>query len=317
MAGESTTAERKEELRIHALGAAISRREWWEVEQAHAAIRDEFHARQRASISPSPEALPSQTSGAEVVARVKSIRPMDCEAVIDFLPGLNGALPFDIGSPLALAKPASEPAGGGVTVKPLKWKRRRRSSDDFYVETDMGEYCAGLVHSNYVAIRRSIRDAQLHDEVLQRGLGLEDAKAVAQADYEARILSALCSPASSSPAEWVKFGPSEDGIKAKAKRQARLEAGALPAGVDGATQIALGHFATTTARAQAIADDIREQGWAVAVHNDYRLNGEAHTFWLFTKGDRAIKGEGRTDADALNAVRRAIAASAPAQEDGA
>ena len=38
---------RSEELRIHALGAAISRREWSEVERAHAAIRDEFHARQR------------------------------------------------------------------------------------------------------------------------------------------------------------------------------------------------------------------------------------------------------------------------------
>lgn len=44
-----TSAEklRAEELRIHALGAAISRREWSEVERAHAAIRDEFHARQR------------------------------------------------------------------------------------------------------------------------------------------------------------------------------------------------------------------------------------------------------------------------------
>lgn len=38
---------RAEELRIHALGAAISRREWSEVERAHSAIRDEFHSRQR------------------------------------------------------------------------------------------------------------------------------------------------------------------------------------------------------------------------------------------------------------------------------
>lgn len=35
---------RKTELRIHALGAAISRRDWHAVEQAHAAIRDNFHA---------------------------------------------------------------------------------------------------------------------------------------------------------------------------------------------------------------------------------------------------------------------------------
>ena len=55
------------------------------------------------------------------------------------------------------------------------------------------------------------------------------------------------------------------------------------------------------------ADDIRAQGWVVAVHNDYRLNGEAHTFWLFTKGERAIKGEGRTDAAALDIVRAALA----------
>jgi hypothetical protein len=47
---------REEELRIHALGAAISRREWSEVERAHAAIRDEFHARQRLSPDPCPEA---------------------------------------------------------------------------------------------------------------------------------------------------------------------------------------------------------------------------------------------------------------------
>lgn len=55
------------------------------------------------------------------------------------------------------------------------------------------------------------------------------------------------------------------------------------------------------------ADDIRAQGWTVAVHNDYRLNHEPHTFWLFTKGDRNVKGEGRTDDEALNQVRAAIA----------
>lgn len=40
-----TDAEyRKSELRIQALGAAISRRDWDAVEQAHAAIRDKFYA---------------------------------------------------------------------------------------------------------------------------------------------------------------------------------------------------------------------------------------------------------------------------------
>lgn len=57
---------------------------------------------------------------------------------------------------------------------------------------------------------------------------------------------------------------------------------------------------------EPVADDLRALGWTVAVHNDYRLNGEPHTFWLFTKGDRAIKGEGRSDAEALSAVRSQI-----------
>ena len=39
----------------------------------------------------------------------------------------------------------------------------------------------------------------------------------------------------------------------------------------------------------------------VAVHNDYRLHGEPYTFWLFTdSAGMSYKGEGRTDADALN-----------------
>jgi len=49
---------------------------------------------------------------------------------------------------------------------------------------------------------------------------------------------------------------------------------------------------------QALAD-MRRNGWSVAVHNDYRLNGEQWTFWLFTKGNQAVKGEGMTDAFAI------------------
>lgn len=94
-----------------------------------------------------------------------------------------------------------------VAVKALRWKRRRRGSDDFYVETDVGEYCAGLVHSSYVAIRRSIRDAQLHDEVLSRGLGLEEAREAAQADYEARIRSALVPAPATAPAPAAEACP--------------------------------------------------------------------------------------------------------------
>jgi hypothetical protein len=64
-------------------------------------------------------------------------------------------------------------------------------------------------------------------------------------------------------------------------------------------------------------DDLRAAGWAVAVHNDYRLDGEQHTFWLFTKDGRCIKGEGRTDAAALNAARAAMTALGFQAEDGA
>lgn len=65
-------------------------------------------------------------------------------------------------------------------------------------------------------------------------------------------------------------------------------------------------------------DKLREAGWSVAVHNDYRLNGEAHTFWLWTHPDgRWIKGEGRNDADALSqclAVMRAHPSPPPAAD---
>ena|GEM_PF-3497018 len=53
-------------------------------------------------------------------------------------------------------------------------------------------------------------------------------------------------------------------------------------------------------------DDIRQLGWAVACHNDYRVNGEPQTFWLFTKDGRSVKGEGPTDAHALDEVRAQI-----------
>jgi hypothetical protein len=55
-------------------------------------------------------------------------------------------------------------------------------------------------------------------------------------------------------------------------------------------------------------DDFRERDWVVAVHNDYRKDGTPHTFWLLTNKMKgilseeitvAIKGEGRTDAEAF------------------
>lgn len=53
-------------------------------------------------------------------------------------------------------------------------------------------------------------------------------------------------------------------------------------------------------------EDIRRAGWTVAVHNDYWQSGCLHTFWLFTKDGRAVKGEGRTDKEALAMVRQEI-----------
>ncbi|WP_454909675.1 hypothetical protein [Variovorax gossypii] len=63
-------------------------------------------------------------------------------------------------------------------------------------------------------------------------------------------------------------------------------------------------------------DDLRAAGWTVAVHNDYRLKGKAHTFWLLTKGERFVKGEGRTDGEALAQVRAAVAALSSCERQG-
>ena len=67
-------------------------------------------------------------------------------------------------------------------------------------------------------------------------------------------------------------------------------------------------------------DDLRRAGLTVAVHNDYQLAGEPHTFWLLTgpvgtdKGGkpiiRAFKGEGKTDEAALDQIRAAFAEAA-------
>lgn len=51
---------------------------------------------------------------------------------------------------------------------------------------------------------------------------------------------------------------------------------------------------------------LREMGWGVAIHNDYKLDGVPMTFWLFTKRIRddlvALKGEGLTDESALQSI---------------
>jgi hypothetical protein len=58
----------------------------------------------------------------------------------------------------------------------------------------------------------------------------------------------------------------------------------------------------------------REAGWSVAVHNDYRQNGEARTFWLFTHPSGVwAKGEGRCDEEAVNEAYAALR-PAPTEE---
>lgn len=66
---------------------------------------------------------------------------------------------------------------------------------------------------------------------------------------------------------------------------------------------------------RAVPDDLRALGWMVAVHNDYTLDGHKCTFWLLTNGDRCIRGEGLTDAVALDEIRAAL--SPPPQSDRA
>jgi len=60
------------------------------------------------------------------------------------------------------------------------------------------------------------------------------------------------------------------------------------------------------AAGQYIPGDLRALGWSVAIHNDYRQDGKFHTFWLLTKGGQCVKGEGESDAEALNQIRVAI-----------
>lgn len=48
---------------------------------------------------------------------------------------------------------------------------------------------------------------------------------------------------------------------------------------------------------------LRDAGWMVAVHNDYRQSGRSMTFWLFTHPDgRWLKGEADSDRQAVMEV---------------
>ena len=63
-------------------------------------------------------------------------------------------------------------------------------------------------------------------------------------------------------------------------------------------------LAEETRRARAsVPDDIRALGWTVAVHSDYRHGAALYTRWIFIQHEKAVRGEGETDRDALNVVR--------------
>lgn len=56
-----------------------------------------------------------------------------------------------------------------------------------------------------------------------------------------------------------------------------------------------------------ILAQLRNVGWTVAVHNDYKQDGRLMTFWLLTHASgRYVKGEGESDFDALEQIRRQI-----------
>ena len=57
---------------------------------------------------------------------------------------------------------------------------------------------------------------------------------------------------------------------------------------------------------EELLDKFRQNGWRVAVHNDYSKDGEWHTFWLFAKGNQCIKGEAKTDIEALQIARKEV-----------
>lgn len=69
--------------------------------------------------------------------------------------------------------------------------------------------------------------------------------------------------------------------------------------------------ARETPYAWRLLEGLRREGWVVACHNDYRQLGEAHTFWLFTRGGTCFSGEGMTDREALEAVQKQVDEAKP------
>ena len=82
-------------------------------------------------------------------------------------------------------------SAGEVKVRELEWHKRKNTKDE-WADTDIGRYEVGIVNGGYIATRRYIDEGQWADDVFAEGLcAKREAKAAAQADYEARIRSAL------------------------------------------------------------------------------------------------------------------------------
>jgi hypothetical protein len=58
---------------------------------------------------------------------------------------------------------------------------------------------------------------------------------------------------------------------------------------------------------EELLERIRDAGWSVAVHNDYRVLGAPNTFWLFTHPSGLwLKAEATTDREALESIWRSV-----------
>ena len=122
---------------------------------------------------------------------------------------------------------------------------------------------------------------------------------------ERRILSHLATGASNK-AIATSLGITEYTVKTHVKAIIKK------LNVENRTQVALACLnGRQTIATASLPNDLRAKGWSVAVHNDYRIDDVPHTFWLFTKDGRAVKGEGLTDAAALNQVRRLLGLEIP------
>ena len=73
---------------------------------------------------------------------------------------------------------------------------------------------------------------------------------------------------------------------------------------DEAREIIAHHICPVPGVTVRLLEQIRGEGWSVAVHNDYRQGGKQFTFWLFThwQSHKYLKGEGLTDREALQQV---------------